>query len=534
MTAPRLSPDPDHNLAAAVHHHARTRPDALAVAASGRGLTYAQLAAEARRIAAALRDSPAWRASAASGDTPRVAVLAARGVDACVAILGAAWAGAGYVPIGPGQPDARIVDVLGQAAPVALIADHDGAARLGAEVLAACPALVLVPGDAPARRLGTPVRSIESLPAVEAAPPAPVAPEAPAYVIFTSGTTGSPKGVVIRNAAVRHAVHSFAAHLGLRPDDRVLESCEPTFDFSVHDLFSTWQAGASVHVLPRSRVLDAVRFVRESGITVWNSVPSLIGLLERVRALAPDSLPTLRVSVFCGEQLSLASLDAWRRAAPGSEVHNLYGPTEATVFCTGLRVREPALATPGRDWLSIGRALPGCRMEVFDTERRAVADGEPGELAVAGVQLSDGYLGRPELTAARFPTIDGERWYLTGDRAMRDADGQLHWLGRIDHQVKILGHRVELEEIDAHLRAVAGTALAGSVAWPEVAGGATGAIAFVGRSEADPERIREAMRSRLPSYMVPTRVVALDALPLNSNGKVDRGALRRLLETGRV
>ncbi len=534
MTSPRPSPDTEHNLAVAVHRHACTHPDAPAVAASGCCLTYAGLAEQAMRIAAVLRGSPAWQAATACGDTPRVAVLAARGADACAAILGAAWAGAAYVPIGPAQPDARIVDVLGQAAPVAVIADHDGAARLGAEVLAACPALVLVPGDASARRLGAPVRSIASLPAVEASPPAAVGPDAPAYVIFTSGTTGSPKGVVIRNAAARHAVRSFARYLGLQADDRVLESCEPTFDFSVHDLFSTWEAGGSVHVLPRSRVLDAVRFVRESGVTVWNSVPSLIGLLERVRALAPDSLPTLRVSVFCGEQLSIPSLQAWRRAAPGSRIHNLYGPTEATVFCTGLQVDGPARATPGRDWLSIGRALPGCRVEVLDAERRPVADGEPGELAVAGLQLSDGYLGRPDLTEARFATIDGERWYLTGDRAMRDADGDLHWLGRIDHLVKILGHRVELEEIDAHLRAVCGTALAGSVAWPQAADGATGAVAFVGRREADPERIREALRARLPAYMVPTRVIALDALPLNANGKVDRGALRRMLETGRA
>jgi len=356
-----------------------------------------------------------------------------------------------------------------------------------------------------------------------------------ALIVFTSGTTGVPKGVVIPARAVRHSVGSIGTWLGLRASDRLLEACELTFDPSVHNMFATWEVGASVHVLPTSRTLDAVKFARQAGLTVWSSVPSLVALLGQVKALGPGVLPGLRLSLFGGEQLPAAVVTAWRAAAPNSGIFNLYGPTEATVACTGIRLGLPSPITPGRDYMSIGRPLPGCRVAVVDASWRPVEDGEPGELAIAGVQLSDGYVNRPDLTADRFVTIDNDRWYLTGDRAMRDADGNLHWLGRLDNQVKILGHRVELEEVDAHLRAVADVDLVGTVAWPLTEGGsATGSVAFVGAESIDAERIQAGLRARLPAYMVPSRIVPLEAIPLNANGKVDRGALRRLLHAERA
>jgi acyl-coenzyme A synthetase/AMP-(fatty) acid ligase len=219
----------------------------------------------------------------------------------------------------------------------------------------------------------------------------------------------------------------------------------------------------------------------------------------------------------------------WRIAAPNSAIINLYGPTEATVFCLAQRVGVPHPLTPGRDFMSIGFPMVGSEAAVLDGQGVEVPDGAQGELALAGVQLADGYLNAPELTARKFPVIGGKRWYLTGDLAMRDPTGAFHCLGRIDNQVKILGHRIELEEVDAHLRDVTNALMVGTVAWPLANGGAQGLVGFVGMRGIDDAQVRAVLKTRLPAYMVPSRVVALEHMPLNQSGKVDRNALRQLL-----
>src|SRR6185436_17555128 len=192
----------------------------------------------------------------------------------------------------------------------------------------------------------------------------------------------------------------------------------------------------------------------ERNLTIWGSAPAAIAWMRDTRTLQPGAFPLLRYTSFGGEPLPLASVQAWQAAAPNSVVDNLYGPTEATVDCVGQRV-EPGAApilTPGRGVLAIGVAHPGTELAVLGADLRPVPTGEPGELAIAGRQLTLGYVGLPAVTAERFPTIDGKRWYLTGDIAMRDASGVFHHLGRIDNQIKIHGYRVELEDIEAHMR----------------------------------------------------------------------------------
>jgi acyl-coenzyme A synthetase/AMP-(fatty) acid ligase len=169
---------------------------------------------------------------------------------------------------------------------------------------------------------------------------------------------------------------------------------------------------------------------------------------------------------------------------------------------------------------------------ILDTDGAAVDDGQPGELVLAGVQLADGYLNSPELTAARFPVLAGKRWYRTGDLAMRDAAGVFHCYGRVDNQVKVRGHRVELEEVDAHLRTVTNADVVGTVAWPVLDGNAQGLVAFVGATSIDAAEVVSGLARKLAPYMVPNRIVALAQMPLNQNGKVDRMALRQLLELG--
>jgi non-ribosomal peptide synthetase component F len=316
----------------------------------------------------------------------------------------------------------------------------------------------------------------------------------------------------------------------LTSSDRALETCELSFDVSVHNMFSTWEAGASVHILPATMVMGAVKFARESRLTLWTSVPSLAGMLRQIKALAPASMPDLRLTIFGGEPVPEGIVKAWQIAAPNGAIATLYGPTETTVFCTAQPVTTPVPLSPGRDVVAIGVPFANHDIMVLDEHDQPLPDGSPGEMAICGVQLAQGYLGAPELTAARFPVINGKRWYRSGDLGMRDASGVFHCLGRIDNQIKVLGYRVELEEIDAHLREVSGHALASAVAWPMDNGVAGGIVSFIGAARVDEAGVVNALRSRLPAYMLPSRVIALENMPINANGKVDRRALRGWLE----
>ena len=523
---------PDHNLALAVHRHSIATPDAICVADNKSSLTYGEVARRAGLLSDCLHQNA--RLDRVNGEPPRIGVLGTRSIDACVGVLGACWAGATYVPIGPKLPEERVLAILAQCNLSALIVAPEGVHLLTEKVLAAGPPLIISPEAGTLTRVPTGVTVVDARdlfcqPVQVATAPAAMQADDTAYIIFTSGTTGVPKGVMIAYSAVNAFLGTMSDLLVLDSSDRVLETCELTFDVSVHNMFVTWAAGASLYVLPPMQVMNAVKFVRTHQLTVWNSVPSLIGMLRQIKALAPGSMPSMRKALFAGESLTTGIVDSWRAAAPDSTVYDLYGPTEATVFCMVQIVGDPPLLTPGRDLIAIGKALPGCEAGILDEKGNWVADATHGELAIAGVQLAKGYLSAPEKTRQQFPVIDGKRWYLTGDIGMRDASGVFHCFGRIDNQVKVLGNRVELEEIEAHLRKVTQAEMVGVVAYPVVDGIAQGVVGFIGAIEVDSPKVVAELKMRLPSYMVPSKVIALERMPTNQSGKVDRRALRQQL-----
>ena len=523
------------NLAGPFYRNSLAAPRRLALAAGGTKLTYGELAALARRIAA-------WLPRRAAGGAGRVGILASRSLEACAGALGTCWAGGTYVPIGLKLPDERLCTVLALAELEALIADGAGARLISERVLAACPNLVLVPDEAlvPApRRADRTLRGFAALaaPGDDAAPAevaAPVDVDASdiAYIEFTSGTTGVPKGVMVSAGAVRHYLDVIRERYRLAPEDRVAETAELSFDISVSNMFMSWEAGASLHVVPATQAMAPAGFIQRNRLTIWYSVPSIIAILKQMKLLPPGAFPSLRYSMFLGEPLPVSAARAWQDAAPDSVVDNLYGPTEATVACLAQRVAEPPLATAERDIVAIGAPFPGMAAAILDGARRMLPPGQVGEIALAGPQLAAGYLGAPELTAARFPLIDGRRWYLTGDLGRQDAGGIFHHLGRIDNQVKVLGNRVELEEVETHLQAVSRSELVAAVAWPVSHGSADGIVAFVAGAALEPAQIRAALKKRLPAYMVPSAVHAIDAMPMTASGKVDRNSLRARLNQG--
>jgi amino acid adenylation domain-containing protein len=528
------SPLVEMNLASAVFRHARAVPARTALVVEECAYTYGELARQAAKVAR-------WLAVSRPGapHPPRVGILAARSLPTYAGLLGAGWAGGAYVPLNPRQPAPRLASIIRRARLDALIVDSRGVEHLDALDLASHGVKhVLLDKVASARQVATAFTAWDEVLAPQPiTAPATVVPDQPAYVMFTSGTTGVPKGVVVTCENVARFLAFMRELYLIGPEDRVGQFCETSFDVSVFEMFAAWDGGAALHVLPENQLMAPSRFIQQHELTVWTSVPSVVLMLKQLGQLKAGAFPSLRISYFIGEALPAASARAWQEAAPNSVVDNQYGPTEATVACLFQRLDGPATPqTSGRGTMAIGLPYPQMHADIVTPGGgEFLPAGEIGELALAGPQLAAGYLDDAEQTARRFPTLDHpqlgqSRWYLTGDFAFCDEQGIFHCLGRIDNQVKIMGHRVELEDVEAHLRAVAGTDTVAAVAWPVVDGAPTGIIAFVCGGELEPKALRERLRERVPPYMVPRRVVQAESLPLSTNGKVDRKALCATLE----
>jgi amino acid adenylation domain-containing protein len=497
-----------YNLAGRFSERIVEMPAAPALWVDGRSYSYSELGAQVQGVSNWL-----VRENVRAGS--RVGVLAGRGVTAIAGILGICWAGCAWVPLNPAHPRDRLAALLQRADLDALIVDEAGAALL-ADI------------DPPSRVLGP---ALEDLPASDQ-PPAPRSGDDLAYLMFTSGTTGIPKGVMITHSAIDHFLTVMQNRYHIRPGDRVSQFFELTFDLSVFDVLMALSFGATLCVLPEARRLGPATFIEEQKLTVWFSVPSAMVLMDRFRQLRPGAFESLRLSLFCGEPLPAEPVANWMTAAPNSVMENLYGPTEATLACL-LQPCEPDLkVTEERGCVAIGEPYPGMQAAILDLDFEELrSDDKPGELLLAGPQLAAGYWRDPGLTSDRFITLDGTRWYRSGDLARRDPGGRFHHLGRTDNQVKILGHRVELEDIDHHLRQACQSESAMAVAWPVKHGSAQGVVAFVAGSDLGIAEIRERMKQRLPEYMVPRQVKFIDALPLSANGKFDRNALIERLKT---
>jgi amino acid adenylation domain-containing protein len=505
---------------------AKRHPEALALWIGERTWTYRELEDVARRWAAALVE--------AGGGTPaRVGVLGARSEVSYGGVLAALLAGAAFVPLNPGFPPARTAAMMASARLDAVIAERSSLGHLRAALssLPQAPPVVVPDSDGGDAGIDATVLGRGDVDRIAPLGELPgAAPEAIAYLLFTSGSTGTPKGVPISHANVAHFLGVTGRRYALTPEDRLTQTFEQTFDLSVFDLFMAWQSGACVCPLEPVELLAPFGAVAARGITVWFSVPTAATLVRRTKQLRAGSLPALRWSLFCGEALTAETAAAWQEAAPNSVVENLYGPTECTIACLAYRwdrSRSPAECVNGL--VPIGRPFDGIDAVVLGEDARP---GGSGELCIAGPQTFAGYWGDPDTTARAFADLDGHRFYRTGDRVVVASSGDHAFLGRLDHQVKVLGHRVELGDIEATLRA--DPRVTDAVALPERLDGATAAsiVAFVAGTDIDAATVERNVRERLPAHMVPRAIEIVGELPRNASGKIDRDALRRLVEEG--
>lgn len=337
----------DLNPVLAFARNATLHPERVALDVGGQAIGYGELAASVSRLAATL--APVLRSR-------RVGILATRSLEAYVGILATGWAGAAYVPLNLKWPEERLVALMQLLDLDALVADANGAALLTPAVMAAAPGLIVLADGARSvsGRVGQAVTRMGALFDPPRMPPATMRAQDVAYVIFTSGTTGLPKGVVISCGSLAHYVDQSVSWTGYTPADRIGEACDVTFDLSVHNLFLCMRAGASLHVMSQLELLAPGRFIRAHELTVWMSVPTVIGLMRRTGALKPGIFPSLRLSIFCGEPLPVEAVQAWAQATPNGVVENIYGPTEATVICMRQRLTDPPVITASRGIIAIG------------------------------------------------------------------------------------------------------------------------------------------------------------------------------------
>jgi amino acid adenylation domain-containing protein len=506
-----------------------------ALRVAGRTLTYAELREQSASLAATLaRELP-------EADPPLTAIFAYRTPAAFAGVLGVLMRGHGYVPLNPTLPPARNRLMLERAGCRSIVADAASMPLLE-QVLDGVrdPMLVVVP-DASAPGAGL-AASHTVLASADLEPagswePTPVDPSAVAYVLFTSGSTGTPKGVMVAHRNVTGLVDLMVDRYAISESDRISQTHELTFDLSVWDMFVTWERGACLCCPSHKELIHPGRFIVASELSVWFSVPSTAIFMKRLGMLKPGSYPELRLGLFCGEPLPVAVAEAWIDAAPECRVDNLYGPTELTIVCTEYRWHPERSPTQSEAGVApIGWPLPSMSAIVVDEELREVAPGCCGELLMTGPQMTLGYWREPERTAAAFVVPPGHDsvHYRTGDRVRRpeSADRPMTFLGRLDHQIKVRGVRVELGEVEAAVRDETGVDAVVAVGWPPSATGADGVVAFVGAEGIDAERTLARLSTRLPSQMVPRALHLLSELPLNASGKFDRRALAEQLEAG--
>ncbi|WP_338760437.1 amino acid adenylation domain-containing protein [Massilia sp. METH4] len=478
-------------------------PHAVALQGTEESLSYADLNAAANRLARCLQ-----RRGARPGAL--VALCLERGAALVTAMLAVLKTGAAYVPVDPAYPAARIAFMLADAEPAVTVTRGDCAGQLapGRATLLLDRAPWAQEDDANLAR--------------------DVDAGSLAYVMYTSGSTGQPKGVLVEHRQLSCHVDAFAALAGLSPRDRVLQFAAPAFDVLAEEVWPTLLHGATLVLRdpgPADALAAFTRQVAARRITVLN-LPASFWHPWCDHVLASDGevrLPALRQLIVGSEVVQPGSVRAWQaRFGTRVAIANAYGPTEATVTATA---QQLPLLPPGAARVPIGRPLAGTIVRVLGAARRPVAPGEPGELYIGGTRLARGYLNRPDLTAERFVHVDGERLYRTGDLAALLPDGSLDFLGRIDRQLKVHGHRVEPGDVEACLVRHLGVGSA-----VVVADASTGQLlAYVtpadGATPPAAAELRAMARAALPPYMVPAAYVCLPALPLTANGKLDRGAL---------
>ena len=500
------------NVLSYLEHSAERCPDKTAVSDPAGEITYAQLLENAQAVGSALCRCIEPRQP--------VVVWMDKSISALTAFLGIVYAGGFYVYVSPDQPRTRLEQILSVAQPSAVITTEDGARQWRAEGLPGevlCYDTLLSTPIDPARLEAVRAQSCDT---------------DPLYCNFTSGSTGVPKGVAVCHRSVIDFIGVFPELFHITEDDVLANQAPFDFDVSVKDIYSALRTGATLVLVPKkyfSIVTQLLDYLCDNRVTTLIWAVSALCLVAQFRGFTYRVPETVNKVLFSGEQMPAKFLRQWQTYLPNAAYVNLYGPTEITCNCTYYRVDH---AVEEGEILPIGRPFPNERVFLLDgTDRLVTQPDVQGELCVAGTALALGYWNAPEQTYKAFslnplnPHIP-ERIYRTGDLAYYGADGNLYFAGRKDFQIKHMGHRIELEEIESAVNGQPGVERCCCV-YDQAKSRLT--AFYVGTPE--PRELKKSLYELLPAYMIPNAMRRLDALPITANGKLDRRAL--LAEAGR-
>jgi amino acid adenylation domain-containing protein len=509
---------------------AQRDPDRTALVMGAERISYGQLEESTNRLAWLLREHGCGR-----GD--RVCLLAPKSPATIAGMLAVLKAGGAYVSIDSASPAPRIARIFASADPTLVLADRS-VSRIIDELLAsgglaADVRIGSVSGPIAGERFETAFTMADCSGQSSQPLPRRGISDDPAHLLFTSGSTGDPKGVVITHSNVIAFIEWAVRYFGIRATDRISGHPPLHFDLSTFDIYGTFAAGAELHLVSAELNVNPQALsglIRNAELTQWFSVPSVLTYMAKFDAIAQDDFPSLERLLWCGEVLPTPVLIHWMRRLPHVRFTNLYGPTEATIASSFYTV--PRCPDDETQPIPIGTACAGEELIVLDKQLMPVPRGEIGDLYIGGVGLSPGYWRDEAKTAAAFvsdPRHPHARIYRTGDLARLGDDGLVEFLGRADSQIKSRGYRIELGEIEAAMNAIDGIRECAVVGVDT--GGFEGtaiccAYATMDGVELKPVVLRRRLSKVLPAYMLPARWMQCDGLPKNVNGKIDRKQLR--------
>jgi amino acid adenylation domain-containing protein len=520
-----------------VTRRAEISPDSAAIVTRRETISYQQVEERSNQVARILKEF-----GCVAGD--RVCFLSPKSPAAIVSLLGILKAGCAYVPLDPASPASRLAKIVASCEP-RLILIAASAAKLLNELVAEAglpdpPTVGLIQGAGADADGGGGAFGIAFGPGdIACAPESPLecraGGESLAHILFTSGSTGAPKGVMIKHSNVIHFVEWAVRYFGMTSEDRVSGHPPLHFDLSTFDMYGAFAAGAQLYPVPQELNLlpnKLADFIREMSLTQWFSVPSALNYLAKLDVVRPNDFPSMKRLLWCGEVFPTPALRYWMQRLPHVSFTNLYGPTEATIASSYYTV--PRCPASDSEPVPIGVGCEGEELLVLDDELNPAPMNEVGHLYIRGVGLSPGYWRDPEKTEAAFlrnprGADPDDHIYRTGDLAKAAGDGMIYFLGRADSQIKSRGYRIELGEIETALNALAMTQDCAVVAVDR--GGFEGAIICCAYVQQEGKAVTRASLSaalgqKVPGYMIPSRWMALPAMPLNVNGKYDRKKLR--------
>lgn len=486
-------------------------PDNNAIHVGGEYYSYKEFAALISSIQKSLKDNNLQ-------DEKLIGVLTIDDVYTYASIMAIMFNGSAYIPINNKNPQHRNSDIIHDTNLKAILAsvEHDAIKNADGDFSIINTAKTTADDDKPI---------IENF-----------STDNIAYILFTSGSTGRPKGVPIKHRSIStflKVMLSDDSAYNFDENDRFLQMFELTFDMSISSILLPFCVGACCYVMPQQGIsyMNIINLLKDHKITITQMVPSVLLYIERF--FGELHFPDVRLSFFAGEGLPVSILAGWQKVISNAQIVNLYGPTESTIYCfrhDWVSDENPENILNGL--VSIGRPWPGIEACVIDEELQPVSDPSiKGELCVKGDQVTDGYWNDPVKTAAAFVTIEdfvgSKTYYRTGDHVYINSLGNYMYCGRVDHQVKIDGHRVELGEIEHHIRVFSESSLVAAIIKQNANLTQSVLTVYIEANKQKPEQeIMKYMRDTLPPYMIPKKIFYIDKMPINLNGKIDRNALK--------